>query len=153
MVMTTRCSHAYAEAKSPLPSSVWETLDVESLGTIVADQLPTVSAVCTLEASSSVEDGVVKDEATTNTNTLSLLDINYGWKVLTVLGESPSATGATATSSGVDEKATGAPAQAGSGSETWGVQATSTQAARASEVTAWVNAVVVIAAGAAVMIV
>lgn len=70
-----------------------------------------------------------------------------------MLGESPNAAAATVTSSGVDANATGEPAQVGSVSGTEGAKPTSTQAARASEVTAWVNAMVVIAAGAAVMIV
>ena len=34
----------------------------------MADQLPTVSAICTLEASSHVEDGVATGEATTETD-------------------------------------------------------------------------------------
>lgn len=88
----------------------------------------------------------------TITTTLRLYELNYGWKVLTVLGESPNAAAATVTSSGADATVT-APAEATNGSETESAKATSTQAAGASEVTAWVNAVVVIAAGAAVMIV
>lgn len=156
MVMTTHCSHAYTEAATPLPSSVRETLVVESLGTIsVAAQLPSVSAVCMMEKKSGVVfvDGTAKVGATTVTTTLGLRDLNYGWKVLTVLGETPAAAVATATSSGATEKPTRDAAQTRSGSETPGDQSTSTQTAGTSAVTAWVNSVVVVVAAAAAMIV
>lgn len=153
MVMTARCSHAYTEAKSPLPNYEWQTLDAYSSGIVVADQLPTVSAVCTMEGVRMFLGGEFDTSTATITKTLRLYELNYGWKVLTVLGESPNAAAATVTSSGADATVTGAFAEATNGSGTESAKATSTQAAGASEVTAWVNAVVVIAAGAAVMIV
>ena len=67
-----------------------------------------------------------------------------GWHMVTVVGESPSPAAASATLTAA------ASAQTGSGSGTEGVQATSTQVAGATEVTAWVNAVVVVAAVAAI---
>lgn len=69
-----------------------------------------------------------------------------GWDFVTVVGDSPSPAAATTT-------LTGEAAQTGSGSGTQGVQATSIQAARACEVAALVNAIVVVAAGATAMII
>ena len=71
------------------------------------------------------------------------------WRYVTVLGQDPHTMTKTGTAGGAQQ--TGGAAQVGSGSATEGAKATSTQAAGASEVTAWVNAVVVVAAAAAML--
>lgn len=65
------------------------------------------------------------------TKTLRLRDLNYGWKVLTVLGEPTIAAEVTRTESGQHAKATGEVAQAGGGSGTESAMATTIQTAGA----------------------
>lgn len=102
-----------------------------------SDHFFTYSASCSYEGHSSLRSGGVSDIVTSHTMPG---ESGSGWNLVTVVGEKPAAK--TGTSSG-------AAAQTGSGSGTDGFQATSTQAAGASEVTAWINAVVVVAAAAA----
>ena len=150
--MTTKCSHEYIEAKSPLPEYEWQTLDVYSSGIVGEDQLPTVSAVCTIDGIRSFVGDETTVQTVAMTQTLHLQDLNYGWKVLTVLGEATIAAEVTMTESGQDAKATGRVAQAGDGSGTESAMATTIQTAGACEMTSWVNAIVVLAAAAAMAV-
>ena len=138
--ITTRCQHTSTLPKISLPESVWqaETIMFEPLN---SDHFYTWSAVCSYEGTSSRRGGFDSiQETSTFDNEQYMSD---AWKWVTIVGESPSPTTATATLTS---------ALPGSGSGTEGVQATSTQAAGVSEVTAWVNAVVVIAAAAAMAV-
>lgn len=134
-----------AAPKISIPGDVWATQDFE---TLQSDNWPTSSAVCTLEGHET-ERGSVTGFLTTQT--LS----HEGWRQVTVLGESSSAATATGTSSGEAAKQTESSAAqtgAGSGTGTEGAKVTSTQAAGAAEVTAWVNAFIVVAAAVVVAI-
>lgn len=154
--MTTRCSYNEFLPKISIPDEAWRTMD---WSTLQPDNWPTRNAVCSYSGWSSLHGSVTNvntvytltQDTTVARNSLGITSDSL-WRAVTVLGESPrSPVRRTMTSSGDAGKQTGA-AQAGSGSGTEGAKATSTQAAGASEVTAWVNAVVVVAAAAAIAI-
>lgn len=111
------------------------------------DHYFTYSAVCTGEGHTTMESGISSLPITTWTIDKDRDTYWYepGWKLVTVAGESPTAVVADITTGGVA-------AQTGGGSGAEGVKATSTQAAGASEVTAWVNAVAVMVAAVAMAI-
>lgn len=111
----------------------------------MSDHYFTYSAVCSFEGKSSLSSGVSSTMTSwTLDQDADLRTYRPFWNVVTVVGESPSPAMASATLTAAVS------AQTGSGSGTEGDQATSTQVAGASEVTAWVNAVVVVAAAAAI---
>lgn len=156
--LTTRCSYSVIKPKIPLPDEVWKTIEWSMLQ---LDNYNTHTAVCSTNGWESLS-GTVSNvnqaytltyDTTVGTDS-SGLPVDTLWRILTVIGESPSGALTTDTLSGKAGKQTGSvgAAQAGSGSGTEGAKATSTQAAGASEVTAWVNAVVVVAAAAAIAI-
>ena len=145
--MTTHCTYTASAPKISISDDVWATQDPHTLR---PDNWATFSAVCTVDGTQSLKDGV------STTKTVQTLSGREGWRHVTVVGEKVGAKAvATGTSSGEAAKQTesaGEAAQTGSGTGTEGAKATSTQAAGASEVTAWINAVIFVAAAAVVAI-
>lgn len=145
--MTTHCTYTAIAPKISISDEVWATQDPN---TLKPDNWATFSAVCTMDGTQSLMDGV------STTKTVQTLSDREGWRHVTVLGESGGVKAvATVSSSGEAAKQTesaGEAAQTGSGTGTERAKAASTQAAGASEVTAWVNAVVVVAAAAVMAI-
>lgn len=139
--LTAICSLTAIAPKISIPDSVWRTQDFD---TLLPDNWPTYSAVCTQEGEYTRSDSYYGNisSAFSTVETYSA----EPWRWVTILGEDPYTMTKTGTAGGAQQ--TGGAAQAGSGSGTEGAKATSTQAAGASEVTAWVNAVVVVAAAA-----
>ena len=142
--LTTSCSHTSIEPKISVPDSEWQA-GLWNPETMTDDHYFTYSAVCTGEGHTTMESGISYLPLETWTIDKNRYWNEPGWKLVTVAGESPATVVA-------DTITGGAAAQTGSGSGAEGAKATSTQAAGASEVTAWVNAVVVMVAAAAMAI-
>ena len=118
--VTTVCSYTTTAAKCPVPDSEYATM--RYFDTLVLDNWPTYSAVCTAQGS------YISQFSEVVTYSLD------AWRIVTVLGETAPAKqtdSGIVTSTGVK-----------------GAKATSTSEAGASEVKAWVRGVVVVAAAA-----
>lgn len=140
--ITTRCSHTSITPKISVPDEEWQA-GLWNLETLNSDHFFTYSADCSYEGHSGLRIGGVSNILTSYTTPEKS---DYGWNLVTVVGEKP------ATNTDTVSKATEVALQTGSGSRTEVEKPPSTQAAGASEVTAWVNAVVVVAAAAAMAI-
>lgn len=138
---TELCSITTMMPKISIPDSVWATQD---FATLEADNWPTRIAVCSKKGYSSLRSGVRAIDL------IQTLRDEEGWRQVTVLGEAGALTASKSTGTGAASgevaKQTGS---AATRTGTEGSKSMSTQTAGAAEVTAWVNAVVVVAAAAA----
>ena len=136
--MTGSCVFSSVPAKSPLPDFNWATAENKDVSRANKNNWPTLDALCT-------HTGFITSEGREFALSTTVWDADRVWKMVMVMGEEMGKTAVTntAVTSTAEESV-----QTGRGTGTEKTKETSTAEAGATEVTAWVNAVVVVVAAA-----